>query len=60
MTLDKQKLEQQLTARLNQLHALINMLENQGTKHPQYHQLSMLKEQKNSVDSQLTRLQKLM
>jgi hypothetical protein len=59
MTLNRQELEQHLTQRQAQLNALISMLESQGTKHPQYHQLSMLKEQKKDVETQLARLQKL-
>jgi hypothetical protein len=58
--MDKKALRTHLKQRQDQLNTLINLLKNQGTDHPQYSQLSILEQEKTTVDNQLSRLEKLM
>lgn len=58
--MDKEQLKTHLEQRQSQLNVLINLLESQGEKHPEYRQLSTLENEKQIVDSQLKRLLKLM
>jgi hypothetical protein len=58
--MNKEEIKKHLEQRQQQLDALIGILETEGKNHPQYHQLSMLRDSKEDVNKQLSRLERLM
>ena len=58
--MDKEKLRQHLELRQEQLRSLINSINFIGKEHPGYSHLPTLENEKQIVDSQLERLEKLM